>query len=108
MSLTVTKEMGERIIKNFMDLIILKELRTYENISGYDIILMFHKKFRMLLSAGSAYSVLYALERKNLIEGAMTEGKRTYKLTKKGEETIEKILRNRNQINHLIKSILGE
>jgi DNA-binding PadR family transcriptional regulator len=108
MSFKISKEMCERIIKNFMDLIILKELRTCGNIGGYDIILSLHRKFRILLSAGSVYSILYAMERNELIQGHIENGKRSYELTKKGEETIKKILHDRDQINHLINFIFSE
>lgn len=107
-NMKISSKMRERILRNFMDLIILKELRNKANISGYDIITLFHRKFRMLLSAGSVYSVLYALERKGLIEGIMTNEKRVYKLTKKGEEEIQKVLHNRDNIQFFMQSMFSK
>jgi DNA-binding PadR family transcriptional regulator len=89
-----------------MDMIILKELGYNAKISGYDIIVLIHQKFHLLLSPGSVYSVLYAMERKGLVEGTITSQKRVYKLSKKGEEQIQNILRNRDKIHLLLESVL--
>lgn len=106
MNTKISTEIGERILKNFMDLLILKELRHDAKISGYDIIVLIHRKFHLLLSPGSVYSVLYAMERKGLVEGIITSQKRVYKLSKKGEEEIQNILRNRDKIHLLLESVL--
>jgi len=87
----ILKKMHERIIKNFMDMIILAELRN-ELLSGYDVISFIHNKFHLLVSSGTVYSLLYSLERNGLIEGTWNERKRVYQLTEKGRKTIETIL----------------
>lgn len=51
--------------------------------SGYDIITYIHNKHGFLVSSGTVYSLLYALERNNLIEGIWIDRKRVYKLTPK-------------------------
>jgi DNA-binding PadR family transcriptional regulator len=89
-----------------MDLIILRELTKNVRISGYDIILLFHRRFHLLLSPGSVYSVLYAMERQGLVEGITTGEKRIYKLSKKGEEMVRSFLRNRGSIQLLMESLL--
>jgi DNA-binding PadR family transcriptional regulator len=99
--------MRERIIRDFKDLIILKELSNGANMGGYDIITMFHRKFHIPLPPGSVYSMLYAMEEKGLVEGTVNDGKRVYKLTKKGEEKIQDILCNIDNILSLIRSMLG-
>jgi DNA-binding PadR family transcriptional regulator len=106
MNTKISTEIWERILKNFIDLIILKELNSNAKISGYDIIVLVHRKFHLLLSPGSVYSVLYAMERKGLIEGTTTSAKRVYKLSRQGEEEIRNVLRNRNKIQLLIESML--
>jgi DNA-binding PadR family transcriptional regulator len=78
----ILKKMHERIIKNFMDIIILAELRNGP-MSGYDVISFIHNKFHLLVSSGTVYSLLYSLERNGLIEGTWNERKRVYKLTEK-------------------------
>jgi DNA-binding PadR family transcriptional regulator len=83
----ILKKMHERIIKNFMDIIIMTELQN-GSLSGYDFISYIHNKFNLLVSSGTVYSLLYSLERNGLIEGVWEERKRVYKLTQKGEKTI--------------------
>src|SRR4030042_2746970 len=84
----ILKKMHERIIKNFMDIIIMTELRN-GSLSGYDVISYIHNKFNLLVSSGTVYSLLYSLERNSLVEGVWEERKRVYKLTEKGENTIK-------------------
>jgi DNA-binding PadR family transcriptional regulator len=101
----VLKKMHERIIKNFMDIIILAELKTGP-LSGYDVISFIHNKFHLLVSSGTVYSLLYSLERNGLIEGTWNERKRVYKLTDRGEKTIETILGANDKIKNFITSLL--
>jgi len=91
------RKMHERIIKNFMDIIILAELRNGP-MSGYDVISFIHNKFHLLVSSGTVYSLLYSLERNGLIEGTWDERKRVYRLTDKGSKTIETILSANDKI----------
>ncbi|NWF87609.1 PadR family transcriptional regulator [Candidatus Bathyarchaeota archaeon] len=99
------KKMHERIIKNFMDIIILAELRNGA-ISGYDVISFIHNKFHLLVSSGTVYSLLYSLERNGLIEGTWNERKRVYQLTEKGKKTIETILNANDKIKNFITALL--
>jgi len=99
------KKMHERIIKNFLDIIILAELRN-RPMSGYDVISFTHNKFRLLVSSGTVYSLLYSLERNGLITGTWNERKRVYKPTEKGMKTIETILTANDSIKSFIANIL--
>jgi|YelNatPaOPRAMG01_1025707.scaffolds.fasta_scaffold40004_2 DNA-binding PadR family transcriptional regulator len=101
----ILKKMHERIIKNFMDIIILAELRNGP-MSGYDVISFIHNKFHLLVSSGTVYSLLYSLERNGLIDGTWNERKRVYKLTEKGAKTIETILSANDKIKNFITSLL--
>lgn len=101
----ILKNMHERIVKNFMDVIILAELRN-SSLSGYDVISFIHDKFRLLVSSGTVYSLLYSMERKGLIEGKWNERKRVYKLTDKGEKTISSILNANDKIQLFISQLL--
>jgi DNA-binding PadR family transcriptional regulator len=101
----ILKKMHERIIKNFMDIIILAELRSGP-FSGYDVISFIHNKFHLLVSSGTVYSLLYSLERNGLIEGTWNERKRVYKLTDKGKKTIETVLSANDKIRNFITNLL--
>ena len=97
--------MHERIIKNFMDIIIMTELRN-SALSGYDVISYILNKFNLLVSSGTVYSLLYSLERNGLIEGVWEERKRVYKLTQKGEKTINTLLGASDKIKGFMPNIL--
>ena len=101
----IIKKMHERVIKNFMDTIIMAELQNGP-ISGYDFITFIHNKFGFLASSGTVYSLLYSLERNGLVEGVWIERKRVYKLTEKGEKTIETILNANDKIQNFITTLL--
>ena len=101
----ILKKMHERIIKNFMDIIIMTELRN-GSLSGYDVISYIHNKFNLLISSGTIYSLLYSLERNGLVEGVWDERKRIYKLTEKGQKTIATILNASDNIKGFIANLL--
>jgi DNA-binding PadR family transcriptional regulator len=101
----ILKKMHERIIKNFMDIIIMTELRN-SSLSGYDVISYIHNKFNLLVSSGTVYSLLYSFERNGLVEGVWEERKRVYKLTQKGEKTISTLLGAGDKIKGFMASIL--
>jgi DNA-binding PadR family transcriptional regulator len=101
----ILKKMHERIIKNFMDIIIMTELRN-SSLSGYDVISYIHNKFNLLVSSGTVYSLLYSLERNGLVEGTWDERKRVYKLTEKGEKTINTLLSANDKIKGFMANIL--
>lgn len=90
----VLKSMHERLLKDFMDVLIMARLRN-NDMSGYDVIAYIHKKFNILISSGTVYSLLYSMERDGLIKGKRNSRKRTYTLTGKGKETI-KVIQNAN------------
>jgi DNA-binding PadR family transcriptional regulator len=101
----ILKKMHERIIKNFMDIIIMAELRSGA-LSGYDVISYIHNKFNLLVSSGTVYSLLYSLERNGLVEGVWDERKRIYRLTEKGEKTIETTLNANEKIKGFMSNLL--
>jgi len=101
----VIKKMHRRIIKNFLDVLVLAELRNGP-LSGYDVIAYIHNKFHLLVSSGTVYSLLYSLERDRLITGAWSQRKRVYKLTDRGEETIRAIMNANDKIQYLMASLL--
>ena len=101
----IIKKMHERVIKSFMDTIIMAELLTGP-VSGYDVISHVHTRFGFLVSSGTVYSLLYSLERNGLVEGVWVERKRIYKLTEKGAQTIRIILNSQDKIKGFMATIL--
>jgi DNA-binding PadR family transcriptional regulator len=101
----VLKKMHRRMVKSFMDLLVLAELRN-SPMSGYDVIAYIHNKFGILVSSGTVYSLLYSMERDNLIRGIWAKRKRVYELTEKGERSIEAILNANDKIKSLMTNLL--
>lgn len=99
------KELNQRVIKNFLDIIIMAKLRKGV-LSGYDAMSFIHRKYNVRVSSGTLYALLYSLERNGLIEGMLTERKRLYKLTEKGVKTIETILHTNNGVKVLMNTLL--
>ena len=101
----IIRKMHERVVKTFMDTIILSELQN-RPVSGYDVISFIHNKFGFLVSSGTVYSLLYSLERNGLVEGAWIARKRIYKLTEKGARTIDTILNSNDKIKSFMATVL--
>jgi len=97
----------ERIIKDFLDVLILVKLMNLETpLSGYDIIRFFNKEFNTLISSGTIYSLLYSMEREGLVRGVLIGGKRVYAPTEKGKEVAKEVSNASDEILSLVKKIL--
>jgi DNA-binding PadR family transcriptional regulator len=101
----ILKEMKRTMVTNFLDTIILAELKNSSPLSGYDLLDFVYKKFGFLISPGTIYALLYAMERKGLVNGSYSQTKRVYTLTDKGTETIEAILRSKDEIRKFIETL---
>ena len=97
------KEMERRMVTSFLDTIILAELKNSSPLSGYDVMDFVHKKFGFLISPGTAYALLYSMERKGLIKSTLAQRKRVYVLTDKGRETINAISKSKEEIQRFMK-----
>jgi len=84
-------DIDARLIQDFMDIIVLKLLGNNRLASGYDLIRHFHQRFRILVSSGTVYSMLYSLERQGFLEGTFDGRRRVYRLTGQGEEFLKNI-----------------
>ncbi len=100
------EKLRKQTIKSMMDIIMLSELKN-GSMSGYDAIGYIHNKFDVLLSSGTIYSHLYALERDGLIRGTMDRKKRIYELTEKGEQTLENVSDENREILNILKTVLN-
>jgi DNA-binding PadR family transcriptional regulator len=99
-------EMRERIVRAFLDLIVLMKLSEgCEALGGYDFVKLVSEEFDVMLSAGSVYSVLYSMEREGLIQGASKRKKRVYSLTDKGEATVKAVSEEKTKVLYLFGSL---
>jgi len=87
-------------------MLILAELQE-KHLSGYDIIELIHKRFNVLVSSGTVYSLLYSMERKGLVAADLENRKRVYTLTEKGEQTLETVGRANGEINSLVQNLIS-
>ncbi len=102
----IVENLRRRAIKTFMDMLILTELRN-KRLSGYDIIGLVHRRFDVLVSSGTVYSLLYSLERNGLVIADMDNRKRVYTLTPKGEQTLETVARANGEIQGLLQNLIS-
>jgi len=100
----LVENLRRRVIQNFMDILILTELKK-GSLSGYDVISLVHEKFGILMSSGTVYSLLYSLEREDWIRGAWNQRKRVYELTEKGKDHIQTITRANDEVKDLLRNI---
>lgn len=104
MVVNTAEKLRRRVIKNFMDILILTELKK-ESLSGYDVMGLIHKKFDVLISSGTVYSLLYSLERQGLIKGVQNQRTRTYELTEKGERDMQLVTKANEEIQNFLRNI---
>ena len=104
----VEKQLCERFLRTFLDIVILYRLENSEPMSGYGFLQFIHEKFGILLSSGTVYSNLYALEREGFIEGHSRPRKRVYKVSDKGRQFIEATCHALSSVQNLIKKVMKE
>jgi len=94
----------KRVIQNFMDVLILTEMKKGA-LSGYDVIGLVHGKFGILMSSGTVYSLLYSLERDGWIKGVWRQRKRVYELTEQAEENMKVITKANQEIQDFLRNL---
>jgi len=102
----MSKSFHERILRSFIDILILTELER-NSLSGYDITGLVNDRFGIFISPGTIYNTLHSLETRNFIEGIWRDKKRVYKLTNKGKEFLKVIREHKNEILDLLEEIFS-
>jgi DNA-binding PadR family transcriptional regulator len=86
------KDWRERVVKNNLDLIVLRLLRI-KPLWGYEVNGAIRERFEVYLSAGTLYPMLHTLEEGGLIQGEWDSergrGRRIYKITDSGASFLE-------------------
>ncbi len=101
----VLRWVKKRVLKSFLDFIVLAELRK-RPMSGYDVKLFVHRKFGILLSSGGVYSQMYSMEREGLIKGRPDSTRRVYDLTSTGKEMIKSVAKANCGIVRFVEEVL--
>jgi len=101
------KDIETRVVKSFLDVLILIEMKKQANLSGYDVTAFVNNKFGGILSPGTVYAMLYGMERKGLIKGEHNGKKTTYKLTESGNIVISSMMADFNaQMTEFVQKFL--
>ena len=104
----ILDQVHKRIVRSFLDIVILMELRKHP-MGGYDAISFINNKFHILLSSGTIYSNLYFLEINGLAKGEEIQGRKVYTLTEQGEETVKAFLNSKDKILGMVLNLfVGE
>lgn len=98
-------EIELRVVKEFLDIIMLIELQEHKELSGYDLAILQNQKFKISLSPGTVYATLYSMERRGLIIGQVNGKKTTFVLTPKGEDTITTLNKNTKSLKEFLNNI---
>jgi DNA-binding PadR family transcriptional regulator len=101
----IIEKLEKRTLQNFMDLLILAEMKKEGSLSGYDVIGLLHKRFDLWVSSGTVYSLLYSLERDDLIKGVWDHRKRVYELSEKGEQNIKIITKANEEVQNFLRNL---
>jgi len=88
-----------------MDVLVLTELEKRSAMSGYDVIEFIHKEFGKVVSSGTVYSILYSLERNQLVKGRINGRARVYSLTDKGDEAVKALKGAKEKFQELMARI---
>lgn len=88
-----------KIFRALLDVLILMHLRNSSK-SGRDILKFVNTKYHVQLSSGTVYSVLYTLEKEDLIKSELRQQKRFFALTDKGENITRTILNSYREISN--------
>jgi len=100
-------DLEERILRNSLDIIILKELKK-RPLNGYHLIQDLHEKYDIVFSSGTIYGLLYSLERKSLITVESEQRGRIYALTPKGFDTLKMAMKIGNNLLEFLKKTFNE
>jgi PadR family transcriptional regulator PadR len=107
----IEKDWRERVVKNNLDLIILRLLRSKPR-WGYEVNIAIRDKFRVYLSAGTLYPLLHSLEEDGHIQGEWESekgrGRRIYKITDTGINFLETGERATLELARLMQSATQE
>jgi DNA-binding PadR family transcriptional regulator len=100
-----SNEFHERISRTLLDILILARLEE-KSMNGYEITTFLIRKFGITISTSVIYSTLYHMERNGLIKGEENRRGRAYKLTEKGNKTLEDARSDLKQIQVFINKLL--
>jgi len=97
-------QMNERIVKNFLDMLILVELKRGP-LSHSKLASVFSKRFGEIVDFSLVDSNLNFLEKEGLIMSRKAKSSKAYALTMKGEEKVRAFLNSKDKILGLLLNL---
>ncbi len=101
------EKINHRIIREFLDIIVLEQLRE-NTASSYDIIIYLNSRFQTVVSPGTIYALMYSMERDGLIQGVWAERKRQYKITEEGQRLLKELDKAESPTKELLKILTAK
>ncbi len=95
-----------RIVSDNLDIVILIQLREGGK-SGYALLEEIHERFSFIVSSGTVYSILYALERYGLIKCSWDGRRRVCELTEKGRGVVEFVVSQQAVLRASLAGVFG-
>jgi len=90
-------QMNKRIVKNFLDMLILIELKR-DSLNYSELGNIFHKRFGEIVDFPLIDSNLKFLEKEEMITNRTVKNKKFYALTTKGEKKVKAFQNSKNKI----------
>ncbi len=97
-------QMNERIVKNFLDMLILVKLKS-GSLSSYELASIFNEKFGGIVDLSLVGSNLNVLEKEGLITCEKAENRMIYALTLKGEKKERAFVNSKDKILGLLLNL---
>lgn len=91
----------EKLAKNFMDILVLKKLKTSGSLRGCNLKNFLRREFQIPIDPKTVYLLLYSLEESGLIR----KREKNYSLTRKGRETIETLTKANDKIQWVVGNV---
>jgi DNA-binding PadR family transcriptional regulator len=100
-------EMHNRIVRSFLDIVILQALERGP-LGCYDVVSLIRDKYDVSLSPGKTYSCLYTLEKEGLVQSELNSNKRIFRVTDQGKDVIRELSREKTKIFGMLLRLFEE
>ena len=106
---SIVREVGERFVKAFLDVVVGLSLTGEKPVSGYSIIEHIYEVFNVLIAPSVLYPTLHSMLRRGLITKQMTSNRTgVYMLTPKGEAWLKEMVEALSNIRYSIALLTGD
>ncbi len=102
-----SKQIKKRIVREFLDIIFLVEIKQHAKLSGYDLAVSLKNRYMLSLSAGTVYSQLHILERGGLIIGFFDGKKTTFSVSPQGEEALAMFHESSGELSEFMRALFS-